>query len=145
MGQKPSSPLGQCLTDAIGSAKVALPDKPLYQLIDVRPYNLDIAVSPLAVTYPGSNEDVAAVIKCATTNSAKVQARSGGHSYGNYGLGGGNNNTVVIDLENFDQFSMDTNTWIATLGAGYLLEMSRRGCCRTVIVLWRTEHAHKLE
>jgi hypothetical protein len=37
------------------------------------------------------------------------------------GLGGSDSNTVVVDLKNFQQFSMDNNTWVATLGAGQLL------------------------
>jgi len=68
----------------VGS-NVAFPSDIFYQLTDVKRYNLDIDSKPLAISYPQSNIEVAAVIKCATTFKAKVQARSGGHSYGNYG------------------------------------------------------------
>lgn len=85
MGNTPSTALGQCLNSAIGGKLIAFPNKPLYQLTDVKPYNLDIDVSPVAVTYPQTDDHVAAIIKCASSNGAKVQARSGGHSYGNYG------------------------------------------------------------
>jgi hypothetical protein len=37
------------------------------------------------------------------------------------GLGGGDKNTVVIDLKNFQQFSIDKSTWHARFGAGHLL------------------------
>lgn len=83
MGNAGSSGLSQCLTSAVKD--VAFPDKFLFQLLDARPYNLDIPVHPLAVTYPESNDDVAAIVTCATKFGSKVQARSGGHSYGNYG------------------------------------------------------------
>lgn len=37
-------------------------------------------------------------------------------------MGGANSSAVVIDMKNFQQFSMDESTWIATVGAGTLLE-----------------------
>jgi hypothetical protein len=79
-----SSALHTCLSAAVGS-NVAFPSL-VWQLTDVKPYNLDIPVNPLAITYPTSAQQVSAVISCATTANAKVQARSGGHSYGNYGI-----------------------------------------------------------
>jgi len=36
-------------------------------------------------------------------------------------LGGGDTNTITIDLKNFQQFSMDTNTWEASIGGGMRL------------------------
>lgn len=87
----------------------------------VKPYNLDAAASvkPIAVVRPSTKEDVSGFVKCAHDNGAKVQAKSGGHSYANYGLGGpGETNTVSIDMVNFQGFSMDTTTWRATVGAG---------------------------
>ena len=120
MGHAQSSPLTSCLSSALGS-NVAYPSNPLYQITDVRPYNLDIAVNPAAITYPSSAQQVAAVVQCAASGGYKVQARSGGHSYGNYGLGGGQPNTVTVDLKNFNGFSMDNSTWQAHIGAGTLL------------------------
>jgi hypothetical protein len=86
MGNKPSSPLGQCLTSAVGGNGdlVAFPSKPLYHLLDVHPYNLDVSVAPVAITYPRSADQVASIVKCAGSDY-KVQARCGGHSYANYG------------------------------------------------------------
>ena len=37
------------------------------------------------------------------------------------GLGGANSDAVVIDLKNFNSFSMDNETFTATIGAGTLL------------------------
>jgi FAD binding domain len=48
-------------------------------------YNLNLPIYPAAVTYPSSTEEVAAIVKCASEGNYKVQAKSGGHSYGNYG------------------------------------------------------------
>lgn len=115
-----SSALQQCLSTALAgnSSLVAYPSNPLYQLIDVHAYNLNIPVDPVAITYPTSAEQVSGIINCATASGLKVQARSGGHSYGNYGLGGGQPNTLTIDLENMQQFSMNTTDWTAWIGAG---------------------------
>lgn len=85
MGQK-ASVLEVCLTGAVGPANVAFPSKPLYLLKDVKRYNLDIEVRPIAVTYPDTNAKVAAIVKCASDFGAKVQAKSGGHGYGNFGI-----------------------------------------------------------
>lgn len=78
--------LQSCLTTAVGSndANVAFPSDLLYQITDVKPYNLDIPVTPAAITYPNSTEQVAGIVACAAQYDHKVQARSGGHSYGNY-------------------------------------------------------------
>lgn len=49
-------------------------------------YNLNFPVVPAVLTYPQNSEQVADIVRCAVNNGYKVQARSGGHSYGNYGL-----------------------------------------------------------
>ncbi|OCL13266.1 Glucooligosaccharide oxidase [Glonium stellatum] len=122
MGNTSSTAVGTCLSNAVSgnNALLAFPNKPLYQLTDVKPYNLDIPVTPAAVTYPQTADHVAAIIKCATKSNLKVQPRCGGHSYGNYGIGGVSG-AIVIDLKNMQQFSMDTTTWTATIGGGTLL------------------------
>lgn len=81
------SEFGRRLLQAVSnnSKFVAFPDKRHYQKKDVRPYNLAINVTPKAVTYPEITAQVAAIIKCASDFRLKVQARSGGHSYANYG------------------------------------------------------------
>jgi FAD/FMN-containing dehydrogenase len=65
---------------------VAFPTKFLYQFEDARPYNLDYPIIPAAVTYPKTPEQIAKIVQFASTANLKVQARSGGHSYGNYGM-----------------------------------------------------------
>lgn len=46
-----------------------------------RPYNRAHPVVPAAVVRPRSAHDISGFVKCAASNSVKVQARSGGHSY----------------------------------------------------------------
>jgi hypothetical protein len=78
------SALEKCIS-TVGNGRVgfaAYPSNPLYQISWVKPYNLDISVNPAAVVRPQSAQDIAGVIQCAATNNAKVQAKSGGHSYG---------------------------------------------------------------
>jgi hypothetical protein len=86
MGSSPSK-LGTALHEAVGNDKslVALPGKILYEARDVKRYNLAIPITPAAITYPKTAAQVSAIIKCARDAGLKVQARSGGHSYGNYG------------------------------------------------------------
>jgi len=88
MGNSNSTPLQKCLNTVFegNSGSVAFPSlNPLYQILDVKAYNLDIPVTPAAVTRPKTPEQIAEIIKCAVDSDAKVQARSGGHSYANHG------------------------------------------------------------
>ncbi|KAL8388240.1 hypothetical protein RB595_009367 [Gaeumannomyces hyphopodioides] len=88
MGNNPSS-LQTCLnqvcagqTGCVGYP--AFNGDPLYQVAWVKPYNLDssAAVNPVAVVRPRTVEQVAGIVKCAAADEKKVQAKSGGHSYG---------------------------------------------------------------
>ncbi|KAI0971214.1 hypothetical protein F4678DRAFT_434092 [Xylaria arbuscula] len=119
MGQSPSSPLATCLNTVCNGRSdcVAYPSDPLYQLSWVNRYNLDLPVTPIAVTRPQTAQDVSGFVKCAATNNVKVQAKSGGHSYANYGLGG-EDGALAIDLLNLQDFSIDPATWKATIGGG---------------------------
>lgn len=87
MGNTTSAVAQQCLLDAVGNdaSLVVFPTAPLYETMDVNAYNLDYPVTPAAVTFPESAEQVAAIVKCAANADVKVQPKSGGHSYANYG------------------------------------------------------------
>lgn len=89
-----------------------------FQLNWVKPYNLAVNVNPDVVIRPNSTKQVAATVQCAAQNGYKVQAKSGGHSYANFGLGDG---AVAIDLVNINQYSIDNATGYATIGAGLKL------------------------
>lgn len=90
----------------------------LYQSSWVKPYNLAVDVTPQAVIRPNSTADVAAIVQCAVSADTKVQARSGGHSFANFGLGDG---ALVVDLVNLQHYSLNETTWYATIGAGMKL------------------------
>ncbi|KAI1760664.1 putative glucooligosaccharide oxidase [Hypoxylon sp. FL1150] len=119
MGNTPSTSLSDCLNAVCNGRDncVGYPDDPLYQVTWVNRYNLDIEVEPIAVTRPDTAQDVSDFVKCAVANSVKVQPKSGGHSYANYGLGG-TDGELVVDLVNLQEFSMDNTTWQATIGGG---------------------------
>lgn len=120
MGNSPSSQLVSCLTNALSRADISLSQDPFYQLSAVKPYNTAFSITPAAVTRPRSADEVAAVVKCAADEGLKVQPRSGGHSFADYCIGG-KDGAVVVDLTHFQQFSMDTTSWYATIGGGTLL------------------------
>jgi hypothetical protein len=81
------SSIRECLRNALDrkTSLVAFKGDLFYQFTAVKPYNLDIPITPAAVTFPKTKEQVSAIVKCAAAGGYKVQARSGGHSYGNYG------------------------------------------------------------
>ncbi|KAE8320564.1 hypothetical protein BDV39DRAFT_213361 [Aspergillus sergii] len=122
MGNTTSIAGRDCLVSALGgnAGLVAFQNQLLYQTTAVHEYNLNIPVTPAAITYPETAEQIAAVVKCASEYDYKVQARSGGHSFGNYGLGG-TDGAVVVDMKHFNQFSMDDQTYEAVIGPGTTL------------------------
>ncbi|KAM0299408.1 hypothetical protein HYE67_007744 [Fusarium culmorum] len=118
MGNGNSTPLQDCLNTVCANQSncVRYPGDPLYAWWSM-PFNLEFPVVPAAVIRPQTVIQVAETVKCATKHGVKVQALSGGHSYGNYGLGG-EDGAISIDLDNFKDFSMNNKTWYATFGAG---------------------------
>jgi FAD/FMN-containing dehydrogenase len=70
------------------------------------PYNLRLKYTPTAVTLPTTPQHVSDSVVCAALASVQVQARSGGHSYGSFSLGG-KNGSLVVDLQGFNTVSLD--------------------------------------
>ena len=95
--------LATCLLAALGgnSDLVAFPIQANYTSDVVQPYNLDYPVRPAVVTFPQTAEQVAAIVRCAVESEYKVQPKSGGHSYGNYGLNllSHENDIILIPLK----------------------------------------------
>lgn len=116
-----TSGLDTCLRAVPSLQFASQSTNPLYKLTNLHPYNLDVAVSTIAVTYPSTQAHVQGIVKCAAANKVNVQAKGGGHSYANYAWGGGYPNTLQIDLKNFQQVTVDATTGIANIGAGGLL------------------------
>ena len=72
-------------------------------------FNLRLSYKPAAIVLPTTNDEVSTAIKCAVSSGVKVQARSGGHGYGSYGTGG-QDGSLIIDLENFNSVTLDTSS-----------------------------------
>ena len=145
MGSMPGtiSPIQACLNSIFVNdpGAVSYPSDWLYKWTAVKGYNIDISVTPAAVARPSTAEEVSRIVQCAVASSLKVQARSGGHGYANYCLGqyihlpkishsntqfahphkGGESGAVVVDMANFQHFSMNRTNWYATFGSGTLL------------------------
>lgn len=71
------------------------------------PYNLRLAYQPTVITLPETTEHVSKSVTCAAAAGVKVQAKSGGHSYGSYSSGG-QDGSLIVDLENFNTVELDT-------------------------------------
>lgn len=85
------------------------------------PWNLRCRPKPLALVYPKTVDEVAAVVKLAAQHGIHIQPRSGGHSFASYSLGG-TNGSLVIDLAAMDKVVVDQTTWRATIGGGTKLK-----------------------
>ncbi|KAJ5203602.1 uncharacterized protein N7498_004481 [Penicillium cinerascens] len=113
---KATGSFATCLLVSVGrnSSGVAFPGQPNYAAL-VSPYNLDLLTTPAAIVFPQNAAQVAAAVKCAVNAGIKVQAKSGGHNYGNFGSSTGE---LSVNLENLQDFSMDRTTWMAKFGPG---------------------------
>ncbi|KAG0013808.1 hypothetical protein BGZ82_002019 [Podila clonocystis] len=80
------------------------------------PYNKIFVHNPSAIFHPASEADAAAAVVCAASHNVSIVPRSGGHSFEGYS--GGGKGSLVIDLDQFQQFSIDDDTGIVTVGAG---------------------------
>ncbi|KAH8901539.1 FAD-binding domain-containing protein [Thozetella sp. PMI_491] len=113
--------LSRCLLASVGgnSSLVLFPSQKAFSsTVDASKYNLDVQDKPAAIVYPETPDQVSAAVKCAADCGIKIQARSGGHSYGNYGLSSGQ---LSVDLRNLQAISIDQSSGLATVGAGTLL------------------------
>ncbi|KAI9648142.1 hypothetical protein NHQ30_002774 [Ciborinia camelliae] len=86
----------------------------------ISPYNLRLPHTPAVFTLPTTEQHVVDAVTCAAAAGLKVQAKSGGHSYASYSIGG-KDGSVVVSLENFNSISVDNQTNIATVGGGVRL------------------------
>jgi FAD/FMN-containing dehydrogenase len=65
---------------------VTFRDDVFYNFRGLPSYNLAYPVHPAVITYPERTAQVAEIVRCAIESNHHVQAYSGGHSYGNYGM-----------------------------------------------------------
>ena len=80
--------------------------------------NLRIDVYPVAIVLPNSTEEVTTAMKCAYSNSLKVCARSGRHSYEGYSTC---DYGLVIDMRYIKHFQVNKSTNIVTVSPGLTL------------------------
>ncbi|KAI5826540.1 FAD-binding domain-containing protein [Schizophyllum commune Tattone D] len=80
-------------------------------------FNLRYSLSPVAVTYPTTPEQVGVVVAAGAAQGIDVTARSGGHSYVAGGLGG-KNGTLVVDTKNFNTIKIDEEANTVEVGTG---------------------------
>jgi len=69
---------------------------------------------PLALAYCASADDVARCVGFASAHEIRIAARSGGHSYGGYSTCDG----LVIDVSRMSNIAVNTESNVATIGAG---------------------------
>jgi FAD/FMN-containing dehydrogenase len=62
---------------------------------DVAPFNLRVPYTPAAIAVPTTIEHIQQAVVCAKALGIKVTAKSGGHSYASFGLGGEDGHLVV--------------------------------------------------
>ncbi|KAI0145078.1 Glucooligosaccharide oxidase [Xylariaceae sp. FL1272] len=84
---------------------------------DTRPFNSLLAFKPDIVAVPTTAEEIQSAIVCGAQMGYKVTAKSGGHSYGSYGLGGEDGH-LIIELDRMYAVKLDTETNIATSEPG---------------------------
>ncbi|CAE6464421.1 unnamed protein product [Rhizoctonia solani] len=83
-------------------------------------FNRRFAYRPTAIVYSTSVQDVQVAVQCGASSGAAVVARSGGHSYAAYGVGG-QDATLVIDLSRMSNLSLNNVTGEATAQTGLRL------------------------
>ncbi|KAK4695760.1 hypothetical protein P7C71_g2043, partial [Lecanoromycetidae sp. Uapishka_2] len=84
-----------------------------------QPYNLRLVYTPAVIVVPTTTQHIIDAVLCASANNVKIQAKSGGHSYASFSSGG-QNGSMVIDLESLQTVTVDTSG-IAQVGGGVRL------------------------
>jgi hypothetical protein len=72
----------------------------------IEPFNLRLNYTPAVVTLPTTSQQVSDGVTCAAAANLKVQPKGGGHSYASFSSGG-QNGSVVVDMESFNNITID--------------------------------------
>lgn len=75
--------------------------------------------TPAVIIIPTTIQHVSDAVLCASKNGLKVQAKSGGHSYASFSTGG-QNGSMVVDLREFQDITLD-GQGVAKVGGGLRL------------------------
>ncbi|KAH7334064.1 hypothetical protein B0J17DRAFT_675201 [Rhizoctonia solani] len=94
-----SQELAECLRRGSTNDTIVLPIDSAYYAVAYDTFNQRLLYEPVAVVYPDTAQDVQRYVRCAAASGVAVAARSGGHSYASYDLGG-SDGTLVIDMSN---------------------------------------------
>lgn len=106
----PATTLGQDgLLECLGTSHIATvppgsPDFPQDSLA----FNRRLQYTPAAIVFPTSAQEVSAAVLCAADAGIHVAARSGGHNYGAFSLGG-QNGSLVVDLSKMNKIVVNAN------------------------------------
>ena len=84
-----------------------------------QPFNQRLAYTPAVIVVPTTEHHIADAVVCAGQSGVKVQAKSGGHSYASFSSGG-QDGSMVIDLQSFQNITVDGNG-VASVGGGVRL------------------------
>ncbi|KAK0502867.1 hypothetical protein EDD18DRAFT_1306169 [Armillaria luteobubalina] len=77
-------------------------------------YNGRFIIEPIAITYPRNAGQVSTAIKAGAEQNVRVVSRSGGVTTLPNGLGG-KNESLVVDMSNFSNVTLDVSTNLATI------------------------------
>ncbi|KAG9232107.1 glucooligosaccharide oxidase-like protein [Amylocarpus encephaloides] len=84
------------------------------------PFNLRLPYQPAVITIPSTLDQVSYSVTCAAAAGLKVQAKGGGHSYASFSIGG-QDGSLIIDMQTFSSITVDQSTFVAKIGAGQRL------------------------
>jgi len=110
----PTTALADCLTSA---AVPQLKSTDAKYALAIKPFNLRLPFTPIAVAQPTTLAQVQAAVACGVAQNVTVTPKSGGHSYASHGLGGENGH-LMVDMKYWTNVTVDKTTNIATIGVG---------------------------
>ncbi len=84
---------------------------------ETNPYNSRVQYTPAALVLPTTVEHVQAAVSCVARRNIRVSAKSGGHSYAAFGLGGEDGH-LIVDFKYMHNVTVDPTTKLATLQPG---------------------------
>lgn len=87
---------GHTLTACLDKASVSYVDAQSSNWTDaIAPQNLRVHYTPKALVYATKTKHVQDAVLCGVRHHVKVTAKSGGHSYASYGLGGEDGHLII--------------------------------------------------
>lgn len=119
------------LTECLDAAEVPYvdADSPKWETA-ILPHNLRVPITPAAIAYATTIEHIQSGVNCAVESGVKVSPKSGGHSYGSYGLGGEDGHLVIQLDRMYGVELLEDNSAIISAGTrlGYAaLQLDEQG------------------